>query len=126
MLKDYVILESKYNNEKRIRILKTVGDYLPHGSGIDADWALQFTTPTRIRCSSGHHCTDEFSRYDGWAYFSILIDIKDAEYFRIMFHGRESQYKAKKYDLRSYLTDTICEELYYCYGEGEIFDPQEA
>jgi len=120
MLANHIVLESRYNNEKRIRILEGLGDSLPHGSGINDDWSLKLTSPTRVHCTTGYHCMDEMGGYDGWAYFTVILDLVDPEVFRIMFHGRESQYNARKYDLRSYLTDTICEELVYTYGEGPI------
>lgn len=116
----YSILESKYDNEERTCILERIGDALPHGSGIDSDWAIKLVSPTRVQMQGGYHCMDEAGGYDGWAYFTCTIDIKDPEVWRIVFNGRESQYKARKYDLRDFLTDTICECLFFHFDGGEI------
>lgn len=98
---------------------------LPHGSGIDCDWKITFHNRSkRIHMSNSYHCMDENGMYDGWSDFTVIIDWEDEEYYRIMFHGRESQRLARKYDLRDYLTDLICECLVLSYESpkaGESF-----
>jgi hypothetical protein len=121
----YFQIEESLFTKGKERLLHYLGDVLPHGSGIDTDWLIKMTTPTRIRCSASFHCMDEMGGYDGYVEFTVLIDIHDIDYFNLMFHGNQSQYKAKKYDLRDYLTDTICECLIYAFGEGSLHPPED-
>jgi hypothetical protein len=120
----FIITDTKYDTAKTDDILSKIGEVLPHGSGINSDWNIMMASNTRVRCQSSFHCMDENGMYDGHADFVFLFDLRDAlhggDYTRLMFIGRESQYKAKKYDLRDYLWDLLCETLYYAFGGEDI------
>ena len=87
---------------------------LPSGSGINGDWEFEFKNRSKRICmSNSFHCTDESGSYVGWADFTAIIDYEDEDYFRLVFHGGKSRRLALKYGLRDFLTDTLCESLYY-------------
>ena len=95
---------SKFTAQERAII-----ENLPHGSGIDADWTADKARGT-IVCHNSYHCMDEMGGYCGWADFSIRWTPGQEKDFRLMFHGRDSQYLNTRYQLRDYLEDT----LYFC------------
>jgi hypothetical protein len=118
------ISESKFDTAKTNEILTKILEVLPHGSGINSDWHIFMASPTRIRCHNTFHPMDEQGGYDGYADFAFLFDLRDTihggDYSRLMFLGSESQYYAKKYDLRDYIWDLLCETLYYAFGGEDI------
>jgi len=120
----FQIEKNRHLNEAKKLLLNYLGDVLPHGSGIDTDWLIKMTSPTRIRCSASYHCMNESGMYDGYVEFSALMDIIDDDYFKVIFHNRQ-YYKAEKYGLREQLTDTICECLHYAFGEGPMHPPED-
>lgn len=117
---DFVVEESKWDNEKTEEILRKIGEILPHGSGINSDWNITMANRTRVRCQNAFHCMDENGMYDGWAEFVLLFDLKDADYFRLMFIGPESYNKNRKYELRDYLEELFCETLYMNFEGADI------
>ncbi len=49
-------------------------DYLPHGSGIDSDWQIDFNDATQnIECVNAYHAMDENGVYAGWVRFQVEI-----------------------------------------------------
>ena len=85
---------------------------LPHSHGFThSSWTVQdkgkhYRCDTKYRC----HNPDNYQDFDDIP-LSVIIP-KDAPYeFRIHFHGRRSQYLARKYELRPWieylLLDTI-------------------
>jgi len=111
------IHENKYLTAVKEKVLELVAEVLPHGSGIDSEWHLSFSTRTRIRAEASFHCMDENGMYDGWVDFTVLFDIKNPNYFRFMYRGSPGQIAynrrlGKKYDLESYITDSVCESLW--------------
>ena len=87
-------------------------DLLPHGSGIDCDWEYDVPeTSNTVRLSNSFHCMNENGMYDGYADFTLIVDVKPTVShlygFRLQFNGRESQRLNYKYGLREYLEDTL-------------------
>ena len=120
----FIIEENRHLTQRKERVLNYLGEVLPHGSGIDTDWLIKMTSPSRVRCSAAYHCMNEVGMYDGYVEFSVLIDINDTEYFRLMFHFT-TQAKAEKYGLREALTDEICECLQHAFGDGPLHPPED-
>lgn len=92
-------------------ILDMIAGELPSGSGIDGDWHAEMSSSSRMRFSNGYHCINEHGFYEDWAYFTVIIDLDDREYFRLMFHGDRSQRLARRHQLREYLEDIIYESI---------------
>jgi hypothetical protein len=112
-----MIIETRHLTVEREALLSMIEQELSHGSGIDCEWQIKMTSPSRVMASNSYHCMDENGMYDGYADFSIRFDLGDKESFRLMFHGRQSQYKAEKYALREYLEDILYQDLFdaiYC------------
>lgn len=82
-------------------------DNLPHGSGINCDWHISKTTRGKVVCHNSYQVMNETGFYIGYADFSIRFGAEHPADFRLMFHGRQSQYLAQYYQLRDYLEDTI-------------------
>jgi len=117
---NYVVTETKFDNEKTDDILMKIGEILPHGSGIDSDWNLMMASKTRVRCQNAYHCMDEFGGYDGWADFVFLFDLKDGDYCRLMFIGQDSHRLERKYQNREYLEQLLMETLYHNFEGADI------
>lgn len=90
--------------------LAQLGEILPHDSGIDCDWTLEIKG-TRIIASNSYHAMGENGYYCGYADFTVTFPLTSqdpANDFRLTFAGdNQSQYLARRYDLREYLADTI-------------------
>lgn len=81
---------------------------LPHGSGIDCTWNFEWFDNGKVRASNSYHCMNDVGMYDGFADFSLVIPTNQPmSAFRLAFHGATAQRKARRYDLRDYLADTI-------------------
>lgn len=121
----FTIEETRHLISAREKLLHAIGNALPHGSGIDCDWVLKFTSPSRVRASNSYHCMDQYGGYDGWIDFSVLFDIHDRNYFRIMVHGNASRWKAEKYSILDYLYEDIEWHLQKQFGDGPIKTPND-
>lgn len=95
--------------------IREIIEALPHGSGIDSDWWIEFNSRKHLVCSNSYHCMDENGMYNGWADFYLVIDLKHPENFKLHFSGRDGQYRNRKYMLRDYLEDTFA----YTISEAE-------
>lgn len=85
-------------------------DDLPHGSGFNSDWT-QYET-RRANCfSTFYYPMNECGYYDGIVHFTLRVPKQAPSDWRVIFHGRGSQYLARKYDLRSYFEDIFAEIL---------------
>jgi len=93
---------------------KAVIEALPHGSGIDGDWYCERQQNGKVVCYNSYHVMDEWGSYRAWADFSIRFTSDAPQDFRLMFHGKRSQYLNQHYQLRDYMEDTI-----YCAMESE-------
>ena len=105
------IHESRHLTKVKEAIINAIFNDLPHGSGINCEWHFKMSTPTRVQATNAYHCMNEGGYYDGYADFTLLFDFKDRDYFRLMFHGSESQNNAAKYSLREYLEDILWNAL---------------
>ena len=89
-------------------------EMLSHGSGINGDWYIETSKDgKKIRCSNLFEAYTEYGYVDGDAYFSLTIPKDNPQEFRLMFHGRQSQYLNTKYMLRDYLEDLFSEDIHY-------------
>jgi hypothetical protein len=88
-----------------------IPDALPHGSGIDADWYIEYKHGY-IRCDNSYHCMNEDGYYDGWQDFSVILrkDNRDNG-VHVTIHFHNGHYKADRYMLKEYLGDTVAEML---------------
>lgn len=75
------------------------------GSGIDSGWDLGKVTKKGFWLESSWHCMNEDGYYDGWQMFAVFFPADDFAAFRLVFRG--DRYKARKYQLREYLEETI-------------------
>lgn len=84
---------------------------LPHGSGINADWYIEYKHGY-IKCTNSFHCMNENGYYDGWQDFSVILkrDPKDNG-IKLAIHFHNGHYRADRYMLGDYLGDTIAEML---------------
>ena len=76
-----------------------------HGSGIDCDWDIHVNSRGKMVCHNSYHAMDENGYYAGWADFSVRFPLDNLDDFRVMFHGRRSQYVAEYHGLRDYLEE---------------------
>ena len=107
-----MIKDNRFLNDEKESILSMIEQELPHGSGIDGDWYLQLTTPTRVNAFNSYHCMDEHGYYDGWVDFTVHFDLADKDVFKVTIRSDyENRYRAEKYGLREYLEDTIAYSL---------------
>lgn len=100
------------NGDNVPKWVEDLGEALPHGSGINGDWEIEYRK-NYIIARNSYHCMDENGFYDGWQDFSVVIkkDEYKGEYQNnIRLHFHNCHYLADKYMLREYLEDTI----YYC------------
>ena len=89
-------------------------EMLSHGSGINGDWYIETSKDgKKIRCSNLFEAYTEYGYVDGDAYFSLTIPKDDPLEFRLMFHGRKSQYLNRKHMLRDYLEYLFYEDIHY-------------
>ena len=50
---------------------------LPHGSGIDADWDVEYLKNGNIICRNAYHCMNQSGFYDGWIDFRVKLMVKE-------------------------------------------------
>ncbi len=96
-----------YIHEKRIE--SALLEILPHGSGIDCDWAFGFTDKA-ILCLNSYHRMDEMGGYAGWIDFQVKISIDHRTIdgkIDFTVTGRFGKHQ----DIKEYLYDTIGEGL---------------
>ena len=85
---------------------------LPHGSGIDCNWNFDWFDNGKVRASNSFHCMNDAGMYDGYADFSLVIPVvQPMSAFRLAFHGATAHRKARRYDLRDCLAETIYHAL---------------
>ena len=80
------------------------------GSGIDCEWKFE-SNKNILYASNSYHTMDEYGGYDGYADFTIRIDVFNPINFKLHFNGKKAQYLNRKYMLREYLDDTFAEHL---------------
>lgn len=94
-----------------LEVKQEILDTIPHGSGIDDTWRIEYKRRGRVCLTNSYHCMDSYGFYDGWADFSIVADVGQPHDFRLVFHGRSAQYLNRKHMLRDYLEDMFAEWL---------------
>jgi hypothetical protein len=83
-------------------------DTLPHGSGINYDWVVEYKH-RKLYCHNKFDTMDEHGYYDSVVPFTLVIDLDSPMEFALKFHGK-CHYWVNKYMLRDYL-----EELFSCW-----------
>lgn len=88
-----------------------LGDILPSGSGIDANWKFRVTSRGKIIASNCYTCYTESGMVDGYVDFEVKIFINQFCSFEIesvtIPRTGNNDYLARKHDLLSYLKDGI-------------------
>jgi hypothetical protein len=84
--------------------LEQLKETIPHGSGIDCDWAFE-EKGNFIYAYNSYHCMNEFGYYDGYCNFELKIPKNSPIDFKLRFVNNDgySWYRIKKYMLRDYL-----------------------
>ena len=79
-------------------------DNLPHGSGIDYKWEIEFLKNGSIKCTNGWHFMSEYGFYMFGAPFSITFKKDD---FFIQFHNISSNERRhlNNHMIKDYLYD---------------------
>lgn len=84
---------------------------LPHGSGIDSDWNIEFLKNSNIVCHNSYHCMNNNGYYDGWIDFRVKLIIKEGVVrdFRVTgaFHERWNKYDFIKECLEDDISDAL-------------------
>jgi hypothetical protein len=87
-------------------------ELLPHGSGINSAWSFHWFDNGNVLVSNSFHCMNDVGMYDGFADFTLRIKAGEPmRDFVLQFNGTTAQRKARRYDLRSYLVDTLADSL---------------
>ena len=92
-------------NKHEAKLIKTLLNTLPHGSGIDCDWTFDITDKM-IRCSNSYHRMDEYGGYRGYIDFSVVIKTDHRMIDGRLDYNIKGQF-GKYQDLKDYLYDTI-------------------
>ena len=80
---------------------------LPNGSGFNCAWRSRELKNGKLVFSSSFQCMNDTGYYDGYADFSVTLAPSRPLDFVLAFHGRASQYKSKRYQLREFIEDEI-------------------
>lgn len=85
--------------------IKKMLDLLPHGSGIDGDWAFDFVKSgdDKVIFYNSFHAMDENGMYDGWIDFTVTITPSIAYGFHIKITGNFG----KRQDIKEYLAESL-------------------
>ena len=103
---------NRFLNDDMECVLSMIEQELPHGSGIDCEWHLKLTTPTRVNAVNSYHCMNDGGYYDGYVDFTLHFDIGNKDVFRVTFRSNyQNRERAKRYMLREYLEDIFSETL---------------
>lgn len=72
---EYIPLKLWRENAENMyeRIYSLLVYYLPHGSGIDADWQIEKITEKAITVSNSYHAMDDYGHYIEWLDFNLTI-----------------------------------------------------
>lgn len=93
-------------------IVHLIKEALPHGSGIDGTWSYGFLQDKYYTFSNSFHCMNDNGYYDGWQNFTLKVEKKNIENFKLEFNG----HRKEKYiwQLRDYLEDSFAYVLNEC------------
>ena len=87
--------EWEVKHERRIDELL---NELPHGSGFDGKWSLDYTksSDTRLILYMQYHCTNENGYYDGWVNFTLKVKASLQFGIDLSITGNFGKYQAVK------------------------------
>ena len=102
--------EDKANNIEwmdthRDNAIEAVRCLLPHGSGLDNEWYIDFDKShgERIVLLSSYHAMDDNGMYDRWINFNVVITASLMFGINISIHGDFGKYQG----IRDYLAEII-------------------
>ena len=90
---------------KHEEVISQLIDKLPHGSGLDSDWRINYekSQPDRIQLYTSYHAMDENGFYDGWIDFTLTITPSLLSGFHLNISGVFGKYQ----DIKEYLYDIL-------------------
>jgi len=96
-------------NEEQNTLIGYILEHLPHGSGIDGDWSMDFNEKKQeVSFYNSYHYMDGYGYYRRWIDFKVRISLKHIDNFYLSFRGPSSDYwYINGYGIREYLNDTI-------------------
>jgi len=98
----------KDNNDWTLRHedkLNELINYLPHGSGLDSDWNIDFNKShgNKLVFYMGYHAMDENGYYDGWIDFTLIVKPSLIHGITLHIRGNFGKYQ----DIKDYLYDIL-------------------
>jgi hypothetical protein len=96
-------------NKHTDKINSLITNQLPHGSGLDTEWAIDFDKShgNKITLSTSYHAMDENGYYDGWIDFTVIVLPSLSFDFTIHIRGNFGKYQ----DIKDYLYDILNESF---------------
>jgi len=93
--------------------LKDLLNQLPHGSGIDGDWKIEYdkTKNDNIVLSNSYHVMNEVGFYDGWIDFTVIVKPDFISGFQLNIKGRFSDYRWQGESIRECLYQVLYDGL---------------
>ncbi len=110
-MKHYMTYSLKHNNLRvqDIKDLSLMFEKIPHGSGIDYEWSITFTT-NGIVLKNAIHCMNEYGYYDGTIPFKITLPWAKLGDFQLVYTDtRANKNTIRKYgnNYRDYIANVI-------------------
>ena len=104
--------EQKENVEwqtKHTIALEKLIDLLPHGSGLDYEWTIDYdkSNAEKVVLTMAYHAMDEMGGYDKVIYFTLTITPSLIHGFNLAITGNFGKYQ----DVKEYLYDILGESL---------------
>jgi len=96
------------------KLVELKADDLPHGSGIDADYCIEYKK-NRIVVYNSYHYMNEMGFYMGWIDFKLSIPRDKPRDFKLSFQTNSTGY----YWVNSIMLREYLEEL-YAYAIDEL------
>ena len=83
----------------QIRIGEIIDEYLPSGSGFDADINLKYCDRKKMIFKTHYHCMDEHGGYDGWIAVAFILTPSFIDFnLKINWRGYRGKYKGQLID----------------------------
>ncbi len=97
--------DNKEWEDKHEQRIKELIDELPHGSGLNSQWDLDFvrSNDSRLIFYTSYHCMDENGMYDGWVDFTLKITPSLAFGINLKITGKFGKYQ----DVKEYLYEIL-------------------
>lgn len=64
----------KLDSDYQAKIIELIEETIPHGSGIDGKWVIEFNQSLSIICRNDIHKMDQNGYYCGWSPLQVNID----------------------------------------------------